>query len=211
MPLPRFYRLEPERQQAVLDAAAEEFAAHGFHDASLNTLQGRLGLSKGAFYYWFDDKMDLFLSTLEDRLRRLSVAVGGLASGPPAAGPLWPQVEATLRAMMVLALSDPEGLRLLKVAVALGPDSSPRMAALWHAADAPVVAVLAEGQRRGEVRADLPLPLLARVVMGILEAVDRYFLAEGDPPEPAADGAEDAALDALVALYLGLLRRVVAP
>lgn len=202
MPLPRFHRLAPERQHAVLAAAAAEFAAHGFHEASLNRIQAQLGLSKGAFYYWFDDKSDLFLSTLEDRLARLSTAVGGLASGAVGPAPLWSQVEATLSSVLEQVSADPQGMQLLKAAVALGPDSSPRMRALWHAGDALVAHVLTVGQQRGEVRTDLPLSLLVRVVLGVLEAVDRHLL-EGD-----GDQDEEGAV---VPLYLDLLSRVVSP
>ena len=41
-------------------AALDEFAAHGFHDASLNRIIEAAGISKGSMYYYFDGKEDLF-------------------------------------------------------------------------------------------------------------------------------------------------------
>ena len=38
MPLPRFEKLDPERQDAILAAAEREFAAHGYASASFNAI-----------------------------------------------------------------------------------------------------------------------------------------------------------------------------
>src|SRR5262249_1214418 len=38
MPRPRFERIAPEKRDAVLDAAAKEFAEHGYDDASMNRI-----------------------------------------------------------------------------------------------------------------------------------------------------------------------------
>ena len=57
---PRFAKLPPAQQQAILRAALDEFAAHGFHDASLNRIIDAAGISKGSMYYYFDGKEDLF-------------------------------------------------------------------------------------------------------------------------------------------------------
>lgn len=65
MPHPRFLRLDADRRLRLLDAAAREFAAHGYDAASLNRVIAAEKLSKGQFYYYFDDKADLFLTALE--------------------------------------------------------------------------------------------------------------------------------------------------
>ncbi len=56
---PRFAKLAPEQQQRILQAAIDEFSAHGFHDASLNQVIEAAGISKGSLYYYFDGKDDL--------------------------------------------------------------------------------------------------------------------------------------------------------
>lgn len=60
MPRPRFQKLSIEKQQAILEAAAREFSAHGYEGASINKILETAQLSKGAAYYYFDDKADLF-------------------------------------------------------------------------------------------------------------------------------------------------------
>src|SRR5689334_5750559 len=64
MARPRFERAAPEKREALLDAAATEFAAHGYETASLNRILLSAGLSKGSFYYYFEDKADLAAAVL---------------------------------------------------------------------------------------------------------------------------------------------------
>ena len=45
MARPRFYKLPPEQQQAILRAALDEFATHGFNAASLNRIIDASGIS----------------------------------------------------------------------------------------------------------------------------------------------------------------------
>ena len=56
MPRPRIARLAEDKRTRILEAAAKEFAAAGYENASLNRILEHAGLSKGAAYYYFDDK-----------------------------------------------------------------------------------------------------------------------------------------------------------
>ena len=67
MARPRFAKLDEATRRRFLETAAVEFAAKGFDGTSLNQLIERLGISKGSFYYYFDDKADLF-STVVDHV-----------------------------------------------------------------------------------------------------------------------------------------------
>ena len=78
MPRPRFERLDPERRGAVLDAAATEFAARGYDGASYNRIIERSGVSKGAMYYYFEDKADLYATVLGHALEGLGERIGDL-------------------------------------------------------------------------------------------------------------------------------------
>ena len=64
MPRPRFEKLPVEKQEQILEAAAKEFTAHGYDGASLNRILEEAGISKGAAYYYFDDKADLYATKL---------------------------------------------------------------------------------------------------------------------------------------------------
>ena len=204
VPRPRFLKLDPARQQKIIDAAAAEFATNGYHGASLNRIQAAMGLSKGAFYYWFDDKEDLFLATLQQRVARLGEATGGLMLGVVTQAPFFAQVHASIAAVFSYALEHPEDLALIKASLALGPARSPRMAALWARGVGIAAAVIATAQARGEVRIDLPTPLLASAVLGLLESLDRYLLSTA--ADPALLSVEQTS-----AMYTELVQRLLAP
>ena len=76
---PRFAKLAPAQQQAILGAALDEFAAHGFHDASLNRIIDAAGISKGSMYYYFDGKEDLFAHVTRVEFEQLFAALGPAA------------------------------------------------------------------------------------------------------------------------------------
>jgi AcrR family transcriptional regulator len=65
-----FEPLTPERRRQqtrdhLLQAAAEVFAARGFHGASLDEVAAKAGFTKGAVYSNFKNKEELFLALLE--------------------------------------------------------------------------------------------------------------------------------------------------
>ena len=70
MPTKRFHNLDPDKRAAFLEAAAEEFATHGYTGASLNRIIERAGTSKGAMYYYFEDKADLYATVVRDTVSR---------------------------------------------------------------------------------------------------------------------------------------------
>ena len=65
MPLPRFNRMSQSKRDNILRVAAEEFANHGFDNASFNRIIVQAGISKGAMYYYFADKDDVYRTVLE--------------------------------------------------------------------------------------------------------------------------------------------------
>jgi AcrR family transcriptional regulator len=52
---------------ALLSAAAATFAERGFEAATMDEIAERVGLSKGALYYRYKSKEDLFLALLDER------------------------------------------------------------------------------------------------------------------------------------------------
>jgi AcrR family transcriptional regulator len=64
MPLPRFEKMPEEKKEQILEAAAKEFAAHGYEGAVISKILERAGISKGAAYYYFEDKADLIATVI---------------------------------------------------------------------------------------------------------------------------------------------------
>jgi AcrR family transcriptional regulator len=53
-------------QQAILDAARDEFSQRGLGGARMDSIAERAGINKRLIYYYFGSKDDLFLAVLED-------------------------------------------------------------------------------------------------------------------------------------------------
>jgi AcrR family transcriptional regulator len=66
--LATFKKLPPERQYAVLDAAATVIARKGYHNASIADICKEIGISNGALYKYFKNKESLFRAILDHGL-----------------------------------------------------------------------------------------------------------------------------------------------
>ena len=53
-----------ERKNELIEAALTEFSSHTYESASLNKIIKKTGISKGTFYYHFEDKKALYLFIL---------------------------------------------------------------------------------------------------------------------------------------------------
>src|ERR1044072_1455092 len=60
----------------ILDAAAEEFGAKGFHDGSISGITRRAGVALGSFYTYFDSKDDVFRALVRDMSEQVKEHVG---------------------------------------------------------------------------------------------------------------------------------------
>lgn len=64
----------PERTRArILDSALEVFAAKGYAQTSMDEIAGRAGVTKGALYWHFEDKLRLYRA-LVDRAMEMQTA-----------------------------------------------------------------------------------------------------------------------------------------
>jgi len=208
MPRPRFQKLDPDLQRHILEAAASEFAANGFYDASYNHIIAASGVSKGSFYYYFDDKEDLFFTVIEEECRGMWAGMDGLWEGVVTDAPFWEQVGEMLRELFVRTLARPRAMQLAKAGMTLWDSArdTERLQAFMTDSMARTQHILQLGQARGEVREDLPMALLTAVILGVGESLDRILIAQfADALLGEAEIAEH------IQLYLDLIRRVAVP
>jgi AcrR family transcriptional regulator len=60
-----WWNLPEAKRQRVLEAAKDEFGQRGFSAGSLNVIARQADIAKGSLFQYFDDKMDLFTTTVE--------------------------------------------------------------------------------------------------------------------------------------------------
>jgi AcrR family transcriptional regulator len=71
-------------REALLEAALRVFAERGYRDSSVDEIADRAGYSKGALYWHFSSKDDLFFALLEERIDRpWRESIELLESAPP--------------------------------------------------------------------------------------------------------------------------------
>ncbi len=178
-PRPRFDSLASERQLAILQAAAAEFAERGFDSASYNRIIQLSGVSKGAMYYYFDDKRDLYLTVLRDAEQRATDTIGPLAEFDDA-NSFWDALADLYLRITGFVADEPLAAGLIKSAYGGGPVTDSAYGEFIERLSKQFEAVLAEGIRLGAVRSDLPLDLLLAVTLATGEATDRWALQNLD-------------------------------
>ena len=70
----RMARVSPEaRQSEILDAARRCFTQRGYHETTVDDIAERAGISKGAIYWHFHCKREVFLALLDLYLSELDI------------------------------------------------------------------------------------------------------------------------------------------
>jgi AcrR family transcriptional regulator len=208
MPRPRFQRVPLDKRDAILDAAAKEFATHGYDDASVNRMIVAAGMSKGSFYYYFDDKGDLAAAVIERQAEEYLDIYSQLDTPTTVSG-FWSSLtrfmelgaerlrqspHTTLDAMMRLASAlsqHPELLdRLSKSVIA---DITRKSITFWT-----------RGQELGAVRTDLSVAQLMRLMQDIKLTLIRLLV-----PSDRAPSLEE--IETFGRVHLDMIRRICEP
>lgn len=206
MPRPRFHRLEPAKQQRILQAAAREFAAHGFEDASLNQILEAAQISKGAAYYYFDDKADLFATAVayytEEMLADLPLVLATLDRES-----FWPTIASYYGRQFAYSYEQPWAIGVAKAAARLSPETvnaNPSLGQFMKEMEPFVGELLARGQAVGAIRTDLPQSLLRRLLLAVDDASDHWLLEHWRELEPEE-------IQLIVRRVVGGISRLLAP
>jgi len=205
MPRPRFARLAPAKRQRIIETAALEFAARGFEQASLNHIIIASGISKGAAYYYFDDKADLFATVILEGWQLL-VSDDDVDPARLDAGTFWPVLLGRYAAMLERARGRPWLAAVGKLVY--DPPPSEAVGGLVHEQFARAHQWLGDlitrGQALGVVRTDVAGPLLLSMVAAAAEAADRWVVDHVHDLPPNR-------MDAIALAVFDMLKRLVEP
>lgn len=174
----QFDRLKPEKREVILAAAAAEFAGRGYGAASVNRIIERAGTSKGALYYYFEDKADLLATVVERALARVLEEAHWPALEDLGAADYWARVETLTRASLEQMESDSWYMRLMWAFHRLReePEARAATAGVLDWSRNLVRAFFERGQELGVVRSDLPMELLLDMYIASDEAGDRWMM-----------------------------------
>jgi AcrR family transcriptional regulator len=205
MSRPRFHRLPSDQQEAILDAALREFATHGFGGASLNRIIEATGASKGAMYYYFDGKEDLYADVIRRQLERL-LAEGGPLTVPDTddADAFWATVEEYYLRLLHRLAQTPETGALLRdwLTGAASPSLREAQRDAEQATTPWMMRLIEAGQAAGAVRSDVPADFLVAMAFGMGQAADTWLLTRDE---------DDAERDGTVHTLFEMMRRALSP
>ncbi len=205
MPLPRFQNLDEPRRSAILAAAAEELGERGFDGASYNRIIERAGISKGAMYYYFADKDDLFRTVLATALSEWLTRVGAPFEADDATS-FWNACEATYVRSLRFMLADPRNAAVCLAVTRARErlEGHPALLELHQRMGEWTSELVRHGRAVGAIRSDISAELLVQVGLSMMDAGDRWLASHWK--EITTDTVESTAK-----VMVDLFRRVGAP
>ncbi|HMO23287.1 MAG TPA: TetR/AcrR family transcriptional regulator, partial [Candidatus Melainabacteria bacterium] len=157
--------------------ASEEFAAHGFENASYNAIIEKCKLSKGVMYYYFDDKLDLFQTILSEANQSYLEYIGHWKSCSNK-DEFWAQIKEIFYQSMAFFEEDPRAARLVAMSMKHPEILSRTYEQLEAISSSWFIRVISEGQELGAVRDDIPMDYLLRLIFGMGQASDQWMLSK---------------------------------
>ena len=175
-PLARFEKLDQEKKRDILEVAAAEFAASGFEGASLNQIIGNATISKGTFYYYFEDKFDLFGTVFRHYFDPKMLLDLIMSAETP--DEFWERFTTSSHQSMMLAVKKPLAIELGTALSALPPEllGQGEVGAYIAEVTALLIEVVEHGQKIGAIRTDIPLEFLIQIWTSVDMAFTRWSL-----------------------------------
>jgi AcrR family transcriptional regulator len=120
------------KRRAILDAALQEFLAHGFVGAAMDDIAAAAGASKVTVYHHFVDKQGLFVAVIETAIHEAEVGSRELVQDLAATADLPGDLRRFARRHVAL-VTQPHLVQLRRLIVAESA-RFPELARAWHAA-----------------------------------------------------------------------------
>jgi AcrR family transcriptional regulator len=205
MPRPRYENLDPEKKSKLIDSAVKEFAAHGYENASINLILEGAGFSKGAFYYYFDDKTDLAATVLLVTAEPFSRLTG--FRDPKTVPEFWAELERVSREQLHHLVANRlayECLTRLSNAMGKDPELAKKVLSVFTPNRNEILELFTRGVAIGAVRSDVAVELLFTQ----MQSVKTTMYASMFPGDRIPTDAE---MNAFTELIFDFARRICSP
>lgn len=202
MPYSRFNNLSASRQEEILRAAADEFAAYDFENASFNRIIDQAGISKGAMYYYFADKEDVYRTVLDVWFTELIENIQS-RSNPQTSAAYWEEWHSIFQRTFRYFQQKPLAAAILwqSIRSRAAGKAHPVLVQFADRLRSWMEDLLKKGCQVGAVRTDLPEGLLLEATFSMLEGFDRWLA------ERWQNGFERS-IDEIAEYVTDLLRRI---
>ncbi len=188
-------RRRADARLEILRAAARIFRARGFAAAGMRDIAEAADLSSGNLYHYFRGKEEILFFCQDRALDRLLAA---LATARHARGPATDRLRGLAVAHVRCLLDEVEGSAAHLEVDALPPARRAPIVAKRDRYERGVRGLVAEGIRRGELRASDPT-IATRAFLGALNWTAQWFRPDGAAsPQRVADEVADFAVAGLM-------------
>jgi TetR/AcrR family transcriptional regulator, fatty acid metabolism regulator protein len=178
----------------LLQAAAAEFAANGFHRTKISDIVRRAGLTQAAFYLYFPSKEAVWLELVSPFFERLrQIADAGRDLTPLAGADVTAQVRENLVRLFRFLAESPEVTKIALFETDEGEAIKREIVAM-------VQANLIRNQAAGHVRRELSPEVAAECMVAVMERLTARYLLSGEKD------AEQLADEAVTFITQGILR-----
>lgn len=178
---PRKAVASTDKRERILRAAIRVFARKGFYATRVSEIAKAAGVADGTIYLYFKNKDDVLVSIFEDGIGRLLHALREETQGTTSAAE---RIERAIELQLGLL----EGRRDLAEVITVNLRQSSKLmkqygAPLFNQYIDFLASIVADGQRAGELRADVSPRIVARGLWGALDGVAMtWALADGEAP-----------------------------
>ncbi len=168
-----------DTRERLVSAAAQVFAASGYHASRVSDIVARAGVAQGTFYLYFRSKEAVFLELVDRFFTRAIGETLGANDPRDAAGPrdVVAQVRAMWRTLIVRGREQPAlVMAIVRDGASLGPAAGERVRGYYQRVAEDVAAYVTVALERGLMRR-LDPRLVGWLVTGLIERAMYYAVA----------------------------------
>lgn len=210
MPRPRFYKLDERKKSEIISVSAGEFSEQGYDKASFNRIMERLNISKGAMYYYFDDKADLYRTVMKNYYEPCHKALWRFEIDTTSKEKFWASLEDVCSQNLMNLTQNDHAFYLYKHLVhgRYDDNSCDVLKEMFSSLSEWCQKIISDGQKANLIRRDLPTDLLVMVFLGVGEAIENWTLAHA-PAQAMRDNPER--IHTYAAKLIDIFRRIASP
>lgn len=167
-----------DKRQRILESALRVFASKGFFGAKVSDVAEEAGVADGTIYLYFKSKDDLLISLFEEQMSLVNAELGRAVAAESDPGE---KLRRFIRAYLELVEKNPRAAEVLTIelrqsAKFMKQYSNPRFAEFLKL----LGSVIDEGQKRGRFRPEIPPPVAARALFGMLDELALVWVSRKD-------------------------------
>lgn len=181
MPKQTFHNLPPEKQEKIMKASISEFVKSGFEKGNVGEIAKSAGVAKGSMYQYFEDKKELFLSTVQWSIRFLMMKYSDKLTTPTEQeGDIFDYLAKNAKDIMLQMREDRE-LVIFIQDVFLGKyqaytDES--MAYITRMSNEYILKLIQNGKQNGSIRSDIGDHILTLFITGVTYKIKEYIMTQ---------------------------------